>query len=123
MHLCFPLARVFQHTSVLDVEMSLTCYGRRARLSPRAMAPSTKRTKTNSTALSLQKGVKTISTKAGSIVDLVLSSIQLTRSDNLDHLDLAIAKESKWTESTYCAISGKAFGNQTVLTASVPQNL
>ena len=59
--------------------------------------------------------------KAGHIVDLGLFSFQLTRSDNLDHLDLAIPKESKRTESTCCAILGKSFGNQTVLTASVPQ--
>ena len=57
--------------------------------------------------------------KAGSIVDLGLFSIQLTRSDNLDHLDLAISKESKRTESARCAISGKSFGKETVLTTSV----
>ena len=74
-----------------------------------------------STAFADQKGVKTIFTKAGSIIDLGLFSIQLTRSDNLDHLVLAISKESKQTESACCAISGKAFGNQTVLTVSVPQ--
>ena len=45
-----------------------------------------------STALAAQKGVKTIFTQAGSIVDLGLFSVQLTRSDNLDHLDLAISK-------------------------------
>ena len=42
----FPLARVYQHTSAtgyLELELSLTYYGRRARLSPRAMAPSTKK--------------------------------------------------------------------------------
>ena len=39
--LIFPLARVYQHTSVLITEVSLTSYGRRASLSPRAMAPST----------------------------------------------------------------------------------
>ena len=75
-----------------------------------------------STAMAAQKGVKTIFTKAGSIVDLGLFSIQLMRSDNLDHLDLAISKESKQTESACCAISGKSFGKETVLTASVPQN-
>ena len=74
-----------------------------------------------STAMTAQKGVKTIITKAGSIVDLSLFSIQLTRSGNLDHLDLAISKESKRTESACCAISGKSFGKETVLTASVPQ--
>ena len=68
-----------------------------------------------------QKGVKITITKAGSIVDLGLFSIQLTRSDNLDHLDLAISKGSKRTESACCAISGKSFGKETVLTASVPQ--
>ncbi|CAN0360431.1 unnamed protein product, partial [Ascophyllum nodosum] len=74
-----------------------------------------------STAMAAQKGVKTTITKAGSIVDLGLFSIQLSRSDNLDHLDLAISKGSKRTESACCAISGKSFGKETVLTASVPQ--
>ena len=32
-----PLARVYQHTCVLDVEVTLICHGRRAWLSPRAM--------------------------------------------------------------------------------------
>ncbi|CAM9642712.1 unnamed protein product [Ascophyllum nodosum] len=74
-----------------------------------------------STAMAAQKGVKTTITKAGSIVDLGLFSIQLTQSDNLDHLDLAISKGSKRTESACCAISGKSFGKETVFTASVPQ--
>ena len=74
-----------------------------------------------STALAAQKGVKTIFTKAGSIVDLGLFSIQLARSNNFDHLDLVIAKQSKRTESACCAISGKAFSKETVLTASIPQ--
>ena len=73
------------------------------------------------TAMAAQKGVKTIITKAGSIVVLGLFSIQLTRSDNLDHLDLAIPKESRRTESACCAISGKAFSKETVLTAPVLQ--
>ena len=67
------------------------------------------------------KGVRTIITKAGSIVDLGLFPIQLTRPDSLDHLDLAISKESKWTESACCAISGKLFSEEIILTASVPQ--
>ena len=74
-----------------------------------------------STAMAAQNGVKTIITKAGSIVDLGLFSIQLSRSDNLDHLDLATSKGSKRTESACCAISGKSFGKETVLTALVPQ--
>ena len=71
--------------------------------------------------MAAQKGVKTIITKAGSIVDLGLFSIQLTRSDNLDHFDLAISKESKRKESACCAISGNLFGKETVLPTSVPQ--
>ena len=47
-----------------------------------------------STALAAQEVVKTIFTKESSIVDLGLFSVQLTRSDTLDHLDLAISKES-----------------------------
>ena len=54
-----------------------------------------------STALAAQKGVKTIFTKADSMVDLGLFSIQLMRSDNLDHLDLAISRESKRTAGTF----------------------
>ena len=67
-----------------------------------------------STAMAAQKGVKTVFTKAGSIVDLDLFSIQLMRPDNLDHLDLSISKESKRTESTCCAMSGKLFSKETV---------
>ena len=70
-----------------------------------------------------QKGVKTVFTKGGSIVNLGLFSIQLTRSDNLGHLGLAISKESKRTESACCAISGKSFSKEIMLTASVPVNL
>ena len=40
-----------------------------------------------STAMAAQKDVKTVFTKAGSIVDLELFSFQLMRSDNLDHVD------------------------------------
>ena len=39
-----------------------------------------------------QKRVKTVNTNGGSIFDLGLFSIQLTKSDNFDHLDFAIAK-------------------------------
>ena len=60
-----------------------------------------------STALAAQKGVNIIFTKAGSIVDLSLFSIQSTKSDISDHLDLAISKESKRTELACCAISGR----------------
>ena len=60
-------------------------------------------------------------TKAGSIIDLGLFSIQLSVWDDLNPLDLAIAKESKRREQAYCATSGKTFGNGTVLTSLVPQ--
>ena len=71
--------------------------------------------------MAAQKGVKTVFTKAGSIVNLDLISNQLMRSDNLDPLDLAISKESKRTESACCAISEKSFIKEIMLTASVPQ--
>ena len=71
--------------------------------------------------MAAQNSVKTVFTKAGFIVDLGLFSIQSTRSDNLDHLDLAISKESKRTESACCAISGKSFSKEIILTAPVPQ--
>ena len=67
------------------------------------------------------KGVKTVIAKAGSTLDLGSFSIQLTRSDNFDRLNLAIAKESKRTESVCCVVLGETFGNETVLTASVPE--
>ena len=38
----------------------------------------------------------------------------------MDHLDLAVAKESKRTESVLSAISGKMFENETVLTTLMP---
>ena len=68
-----------------------------------------------STAMAAQKGVKTVFTKAGSIVDLGLFSIQLTRSINLDNLKLAISKESKRTESACGAISGKSFSKEIIV--------
>ena len=74
------------------------------------------------TAVTGQNNVKTIVTSARSIVYLGLFSIQLTRSDKFGRLVFAIAKESKRTESESCAIPGKTFGNETVLTASVPRN-
>ena len=72
--------------------------------------------------MAAEKGVKTIFTEAGSIADFALFSIQETGSNDLDNLDFAIiVKESKRTESACCAISGKSFAKENVLTASVPQ--
>ena len=59
--------------------------------------------------------------EAESIIDLGLFSIQLTSSDNLDHFDIAVVKESKRPESACCAISGKLFSEEAVLTSLVPQ--
>ena len=71
--------------------------------------------------MAAQKGVKNICTKSEFILDLGSFFIQLMRSDSLNHLDLVIAKESKRTESARCAVSGKSFGNETVMAGSVPQ--
>ena len=52
-----------------------------------------------SSAAAAQKGVKTVITKSASHLDLGSFSFQLTRSGNMDHLDLTISKESRRTES------------------------
>ena len=52
-----------------------------------------------SNVVAAQKRVKTVITKGGPLVDLGSFSIQLNRSDKLDHLDLAIVNESKRAES------------------------
>ena len=44
-----------------------------------------------------KKGVKTIIEQKGSSLDLGVSSVQLTRLDSLEYLDLTIAKESRRT--------------------------
>ena len=67
-----------------------------------------------------QKGVKTVTTRGGSILDLGSFTMKLTRSNNLGHLDVAIAKQNKPPELTCCAISGRIFCYENVLTASVP---
>ena len=106
--------------SILLVVVRYTRDVRRTVKLPIVLVPGLGRN-TFSTALAAQKGAKTIFAKAGSIVDLGLFSIELARSDNLEHFDLAISKESKRTESACCAISGKTFGKEIVLTAPVPQ--
>ena len=68
-----------------------------------------------------QKDVKIVITKGGSILDLGSFSLQLRTSDNLDHFNLAIAQKIKRIESSFCTVLGKTFGNETVLTASVPR--
>ena len=46
-----------------------------------------------STSAAAQKGVTTIIEKSGSSLDLEAFSFQLTRLDNMEYLDLTIAKE------------------------------
>ena len=53
-----------------------------------------------------QNGVKTVITTGGSFLDLGLFSVQLSRYDNVDHLNLANVKESLTTESELSAVSG-----------------
>ena len=69
----------------------------------------------------VQKGVKVVIAKGGSILDLGSFSSQLKRTNNFDNFDLAITKESKRTELACCAVWGKTFRNETVLTTSLPQ--
>ena len=57
-----------------------------------------------------QKGIKTVIVKSGSSFDLGPFSVQPTRFDSMEHLDLTIAKGSRRVESAFCAISGKTFG-------------
>ena len=66
-----------------------------------------------------QKGVKTVATKGGYILDLGSFSMKLTRSNNLGHLDVAITKQNKRPESACCAISGRTLCYENVLMASV----
>ena len=50
---------------------------------------------------------KTDINKNGSSLDLGSFSVQLSRSDNFDHLDLATVNERKRIGSARCAVSGK----------------
>ena len=53
-----------------------------------------------------QKDVKNVITKNGPHLNIGSFSVQLSRSDVLNHLDLVIAKESKRTEPPLCAVFG-----------------
>ena len=64
-----------------------------------------------------QKNVKTIIEKNGSSLDLGPFSVQLTRLDYMDPSHLTIAKARRRTKYALCAISEKAFGKKSVLTA------
>ena len=70
-----------------------------------------------------KKGVTTIIEQKGLSLDLGVFSVQLTRLDSMEYLDLTNAKNSRRrTESALCTISGEKLGRESVLTALVPKN-
>ena len=85
------------------------------------LMPSFKRNLLSSSAAA-KKCVKIIIQKNGSSLDLGSFSLQLTRLDSMNYLDLIIPKESRRTECILCAISGETFGEKSVLTAFVTFN-
>ena len=68
-----------------------------------------------------QKDVKAIIDNSSSSLDLGAFSVQLTRLDDMDYLDLKITEESRRTESSLCATSRENFGKESVLTALFPK--
>ena len=86
---------------------------------PIVLVPGLKR-KLFSSSAAARKGVRTIIEQKGSSLGLGAFSVQLTRSDSKEYLDLKIAKESRRTESALCSISGKTFHKEAVLTTLVP---
>ena len=86
---------------------------------PVVLVPGLKRNLFSSSAAA-KKGVRTIIEQKGSSLDLGAFNVQLTRSSSMEYLDLTIANESRRTESALCAISGKTFRKEAVLTALVP---
>ena len=74
-----------------------------------------------SSSAAAKKGVCTIIEQKGSSLDVGAFSVQLTRSDSMEYLDLTIAKESRRTEYALCAISGKTFRKESVQTVLVPK--
>ena len=59
----------------------------------------------------LKKGVKIIIEEKGSYLDFEAFTVQLTRSDSMEYLDLTNAKENI-TKSALCAISGEKLGRE-----------
>ena len=88
---------------------------------PIVVVPGIKRSSFSSLSAA-QKDVKTIIGNSSSSLDLGVFSVQLTRLDNMDYLDLTIEKESRKTESALCAASGKTFGKESERTAFVLKN-
>ena len=87
---------------------------------PIALVPGLKRN-LFSTSAAAKKDVETIIEPKGSSLDLGAFSVQLTRMDSMEYLDLTIVKESRQTRSVLCATSGKTFRKEAVLTALVPK--
>ena len=76
-----------------------------------------------SSSAAAKKGVKIITEQKDSSLDLGMFSVQLTRMDSMEYLDLTIAKESRRTVSAVCAISEKTFCEEAVLTTLVPKSV
>ena len=75
---------------------------------PIALVPGLKRNIFPSSAAA-RKGVKTNIEQKGSSLDLEAFSVQLTRLDSMEYLDLTFAEESRRTESALCMTPGKIF--------------
>ena len=67
-----------------------------------------------------KKGVERTIKNNGSSLDLGALTVRLTRLDSMEYLDTTAANKSRKTESALCAISGKTFGKESVLTPLVP---
>ena len=69
----------------------------------------------SSTSAGAQNCFKAVIATNGSSLDLGPFSVELTRFDYMDPRVLTIAKKIIKTKSGLCAISGKMFGNESVL--------
>ena len=67
-----------------------------------------------SSSAAAKKGVRTTIEQKGSSLDLGAFGVQLSRLDSMEYVDLTSVKER--TESALCAISGKTFRKESVLT-------
>ena len=69
-----------------------------------------------------QKGVKKIIEISDLSLELRLFSVQLSWLDNMDHLDLTIAKKVEGQSLLFAHFKVKRFGKESVLTALVSKN-
>ena len=88
---------------------------------PKVLVPGLKRNIFSSSTSAKKGSIITIIEQKNSSLNLGALSVQLTRVDSMDHLDLPIAKENRRTEFDLCAISGKTFPKESVLTALLPK--